>query len=429
MRRWLGGGIALVVVLVGGYFGLTEWQIYHSRDLLRQRRPDVALQWLEQLDSLRPGLPDVAFLQARAYRQLGQLDQARTWIEAAWKRGCPIQQVEREQWLAMAQAGQLAEAEPHLTGMLVNPGDDASEICEAYISGYLRNSQFGKAERLLDGWLADCPDDPQAWFTKGRVTEQLDDVKKSLDAYKRATELDPDRTDIRLFYARALVVLHEYDQADPQFQTLLEQVPDDPEVLSAWARCLLETARTDEARSAWRRILESDSDHIEARIGLGRLEFQEGHNDEALQLLEPVLKTNPKDSEFRYLFGQVLMSCGRPEDARPHLDYASEAQAAMTRVKNLTDEVNKRPDDPELRYEIGTLLLQFGQSADGVGWLLSALEADPGHRATHEALLDHYTREGMTEYSQQHRTALQTLNSADGGGVPESDPSPGGLNQ
>ena len=409
-------------MLTGTWFGLSWWQLYHARSLLAERRHEQALAWLDRAESFRPGIAETSFLQARAYRRLGKMQLMRSSLETAWKRGYPVEKLEREQRLALAQLGQLQESLPHLPAMLADPQDDASDICEAYISGYLLTYQFNPANGLLEAWIKDCPDDPQAFFVQGRIYDELSNYKDAAESFEAALELAPDRTDIRIRYARTLTDLHRYDDAGEQYELLIAELDDDPDTLTGWAKCLVETARGEEARDVYRKVFELDSSHQEAQIGLARLEFQQGNHKDSLAILQPLYEKHPRKSSIRYLLGQVLRSLGRKDEATAHLEYSQEAEVAIRKVGVLMDEVRDHPGDPKRRFEIGTLLLKYGHRSDGAGWMRSAVEVDSEFRPAHQALLNYYTEEGLNDLAAQHRAVLSGATSTDET-EPSTDPS------
>jgi tetratricopeptide (TPR) repeat protein len=90
------------------------------------------------------------------------------------------------------------------------------------------------------------------------------------------------------------------------------------------------------------------------------------------------------------MLGTALGRVGRKEEARTHLEYFTEAGDQLDRAARLVPEVARRPRDADLRYRIGKVYLDYGLPRDGLTWLASALECDPGHKPTHLALADYY---------------------------------------
>ena len=130
----------LILVLVSlGFVVLTldHWrssvQLAIARRALRDRDADMALNAVREAARLTPNYGEVHFTMARVFRRQGHLDKVHESLEQAAKLGVTRNRIRREEWLAMAQAGQMKEARPHLSELLINPGDDGPEICEAYV--------------------------------------------------------------------------------------------------------------------------------------------------------------------------------------------------------------------------------------------------------------------------------------------------------
>jgi Tfp pilus assembly protein PilF len=52
---------------------------------------------------------------------------------------------------------------------------------------------------------------------------------------------------------------------------------------------------------------------------------------------------------------------------------------------------------------MGMIFLRNGREKDGVAWLQTALQVDPSHAATHQALADYFERKGMKSEAAEHR--------------------------
>ena len=55
-----------------------------------------------------------------------------------------------------------------------------------------------------------------------------------------------------------------------------------------------------------------------------------------------------------------------------------------------TDAVHSNPADAEARYQIGITELKYGTEQDGIQWLQSVLNYEPGHKETNAALASYY---------------------------------------
>jgi tetratricopeptide (TPR) repeat protein len=88
---------------------------------------------------------------------------------------------------------------------------------------------------------------------------------------------------------------------------------------------------------------------------------------------------------------------GRLEEATEHFEYASQAAAATAEANQQISRLSDEPSNIELRYEIGAAHLNFGNTEDGLMWLMSVLELDPNHQASHRQLADYYQRKVVSE--------------------------------
>jgi Tfp pilus assembly protein PilF len=53
--------------------------------------------------------------------------------------------------------------------------------------------------------------------------------------------------------------------------------------------------------------------------------------------------------------------------------------------------------------------LRLGKHRDAVHWFRTALQKDPGHRKTHEALVDFFQSVNAVDEADHHRRILQKL--------------------
>lgn len=377
--------------------------LHQARRHLSARDAQAALRLLDRAQRLDPQHAETEFLLARACRRLGDLERARKHIERAWRGGFPVRRLEREQWLALAQAGQLRDAEPHLTKLLMDPQGDGPEICEAYVNGYLATYRFRDALGLLEAWHADYPDDPQPWYLRGMYAIHRGKDQEALDAFEEALKRAPERHEVRRHLGRIHLKLHQYERAAVQFEESLRHQPDNPDARAGWGECLLALGRVDEARRALDELLSEHSSNLGGRIAMARVELQSGRPREALRWVEPVVEERPTDYSARFVLASALRATGDSEAARAHFAYVEEAQRALDRARSLMDRVASEPDVVTLRYDIGTILLKYGLASEGAGWLRSVLDIQPEHGATHAALAGYYSSIGIPDLAERHR--------------------------
>lgn len=398
-----------VSAALGARPALIAYHLRKGRTHLVQRQSDEALAAFQQACALDPRRAETHFWLARAYRRLGRFDEVRMQIEDAWKLGHPVRTLKREQWLALAQAGQMADAEVHLGELLSDPGDDGQDICEAYSNGYFIANRILPAMKILEAWERDFPNDSQPHVFRGRYWEHIMAWAEAGQEYRRALELAPDRHEIRTRLAEMLLEIHQFAEAREHFRLCLEQSPDDPEVLAGWGQCLRAEGNDREARDVFARVLAAVPDHVEARLAMGQLELTAGKPRAAIEWLRGAAAKEPYNYDVRYALAAAFQAAGDETAAREHYKFVDEARQARLHIRDLlralvanTPELNKQ-QETALRYDVGVSLLRYGKPVDAAAWLQSVLELQPDHRPAHQALADYYAGQGNAELAERHR--------------------------
>ena len=150
------------------------------------------------------------------------------------------------------------------------------------------------------------------------------------------------------------------------------------------------------------RILAGDPGHAKALHARGRLELQRGRPAVAVVYLRRGVAADPSDVESLYTLYQCLQQIGTPAEIRVAEERWRQCDADLKRVGELVRIIAASPRDPDRRREIGELFLRNGQKVEGLRWLDTALELDPGHRATHRVLADYYGKTGPPELARKH---------------------------
>ncbi len=414
-RHWLRSrkvkfacGLLLIAAAVSAPTLRVEYALWQARRALQARRVEVALRYLESARKADPDRAETEFLLARANRKLGRMEDVSRHLARAAQRGWPRELVQREEWLALAQSGEVVRAEPHLGELLRNQQDDGAEICEAFVEGYFASFRFAQGIVLVDAWEQDFPDDPRPHVYRGMAHEQLRLWDQAAEAYARALSLEPDNGACRLRLAGVLINQHKYDEAAAHLRVCREARPDDAEIACRLAECLRGQGQVDQARALLAPFLERDPKQQHARLIMGQLELMSGAYDAALRWLEPLCAEHPSDVEARYALAQVYQAAGRGDAAQEHLAFVTLARAELQEVQNLTDPERFRPEDPEQRYQIGIRLLKYDIPAHGAAWLRSVIDLDPDYGPAHAALADYYESVGNRELAAEHRRRATT---------------------
>ena len=361
---------------------------YLARMAIAQRLPEKAMAWIRWSDFLAGPTAESEFLLARANRKLGRWDAVHEHLLRVRELGGSETMLQREDWLAKAQSGQMFEVERRRNQMLLDPQGDSEEICEAYAKGYLLNRQFQEAIRLLESWSADYPGNPQPHYLMGMTYAERSSLPLAIQSLQRAVELDPGYFQARLALANAWLDSRNANAALAEFQKCRE-LGIDPEVDVGLARSHLALGAFEETQRELEAGIARFPQNFKLQLELGRFLMNDDPRS-ALTHVEIATSIAPRDSEARYVLGQILFRLGRKDEGQGHLEYAQLANTETARMQKLMDSVLTEPNNVELRFQIGVIQLKYGTEMEGIQWLQSVLNFDQRHKAANAALATYY---------------------------------------
>jgi tetratricopeptide (TPR) repeat protein len=378
----------LAALLAGGVWAGAVTQLFNdmASRALAARDSAAAERWLSWSQRLGQIDGRAELLWARLARRRHDYEGVRAHLQRAMKLDSPRELVEREEWLVLAQMGRLREAEPHLPRLLSDPRDDGSEICEAYVDGYLMTYQTGKAQFLLGGWERDFPDDPLPHLIRGGLSAATLEWTAAEASYRKALELAPDNSEAALGLANVLAAQKQYEKALDWYRKGQKGMPPGPEARLGVARCLQALGRLDEAREKLIALTRDHPDSAPALLALAQSELVARNDSRARELLDRALERDPRNPEIRHALATVLRRAGETDAADAQLSEAKAIGAAKIRAEELFKKIAARPDDVSARYELGTLQFRYGSEREGLLMLKSVLQFEPGHTAATEAI-------------------------------------------
>ena len=411
-------GLISAVILLGLSWLIAWRPWFHLRHLQSarefQRSGELAAAETQLQAALRlvPNDPETLRLLARNARRVGDRRAFRRYLDAAREQGADPDLLHRERILSLAQAGQLLEAEPELPMLLQSAEGDEQEICRAFVQGYLFNLRLADADRLLDSWLRDYPQDYEPYLLRGYARESVSQYEAAEIAYRQAWERAPNRSDVSVRLAQMLLERRQIDEAYQVLSKARVSTPDIPTLELAWAQCLHQRGEFSAAREVLQHALTANPADAVAAGLLGRIELAEQHWDAAIQWLQVAARLQPRDTTIRYALGQALQAAGRRLEAQDHFDYVAKAAGPLDELEVTLERILREPENAELRYRAGSILLDYGSAEDGAKWLRSALQLEPRLSAAHAKLAQYHASRGESASAQYHLRAAK-LGSAD----------------
>ena len=377
------------IVAVGLIYELSiNLSLLHVKSLLQSQQNEAARTWLSYVRAYSVDRVETRILLARVAWRAGLVEEVRQHLVAAKRLGCPDKRIEFEQTLILAYEGRLTDMERVLQRMLLANDDDLQHVCDAFVTGYLRQFRFDEARRLLDVWRQDFPDDSQPWFHEGRICQfEMRPIEASA-AFEKALKNGQHRVDIRERLAAVRVQNLEFAEAAKHYDLLLRIQPDHVEWLVGFGVCLFNDGNAKQAREAFLKALTISPTHHDGRLAFAELEANDGHFEEALRLSSDLCHEFPNDYSVRYLMARMLRTLDRQEESLKHVQWLEEAERAFREVSDLTDKVSRRPDNVQSRVEIAKRLNRYSKYSEAVGWLRAAQHLEPNNEEIRRLLAE-----------------------------------------
>jgi tetratricopeptide (TPR) repeat protein len=402
------------VLLVGWWGGREVWAGWHERSAQQafveedydsaQRHIDLALR-------IHSNHVSTNFLAARIERARRAYPEAEKYLVHCKELGGMTPQLQMEWLLLRCEKGFVDELAPELLAAVKQNHPESAAILESMALIYMRQTRYPEALAVLDQWIELDHNSTRALDWRGWVCNQMDRRGQAIDDYTRVLEIQPNRSMVRLRLAELLIESSRHAEALPHFEQLRISQPSDPDVMVGLSACRIVQLRRDEARKLLQEVLATHPNHFTAILLLGNLEREDGRYSEAEQLLRRALEVKPLDPTARYsLHLTLLAQPDRQKEAeaeRVRWEQDRELTARVTQL--LRGQLMERPNDPNLAAEAGEILLKQGEYQLGLFWLNKALQIDPQHFRSHEALAAYFEQMHDAAQAEFHRKNLVAL--------------------
>ncbi|QDV24832.1 tetratricopeptide repeat protein [Aureliella helgolandensis] len=397
LRRSLLYALGLIVAvcvfyLAGGALRINSMLVRQALELGKDQEAEGYLAYTPWLSIGQE--PETLFFEARIARHRGDFRKMSSLLRQAERQGYPPKRIELEEGLAKAQVGQLDEVlEGQLNTWMLNEPQDLREICVAYANGLAASSRFEDAQRILEAWEGDFPDDPRPPFRQGRILEHQRQAELALTSYRRAQSRDPNFTAATFSIGRLLLEQRNVDEALQVYQSAPEAGASLP-IQTAIATCLKSQGNFAEAREILVQVmthsveeimesytkLEEPAERLIPAVELGKIESDEGNFEAAEKWLKMAVDFYPRDLEARYAYAVALRGLGELDAAEKEFDQVKVTREALASVNVYWDKIQANPQDTESRLELAKILLEHESARNGVYWLKSILLYDPGNQ-------------------------------------------------
>jgi tetratricopeptide (TPR) repeat protein len=164
---------------------------------------------------------------------------------------------------------------------------------------HMESGDNKEAIALLEGFLKQRPDSDVALQLLGEVYSELQEYDKAADAYRRASELDPDDIEIKKSAAQALFLADQLDDSLKLYEQIAKAEPDDGIALLRLGQIYRRQMKYDRARQNLQKAAQAFPEDITIQFNLVMLDRDEGRLEDALKRANEILKKTEK-SNGRY---------------------------------------------------------------------------------------------------------------------------------
>ena len=188
-------------------------------------------------------------------------------------------------------------------------------------------------------------------------SEQSDRLEEARAAFGRASNLLPDRDDLRLQMAWLAERQKQGGEAEQLYSNLVDH---NPNAESAWFRLgylRLERGDAEGGATAFRQCLEKRADWPEAQVNLSIAYSKLAKYAEAEATLLRLLEKHPNHADALQGLAEIALQLDKPEDALTHYTHLLEHGDASS----------------DILYNCGVLSQQMGDSTEAVRFYEAAL--------------------------------------------------------
>jgi Flp pilus assembly protein TadD len=330
-----------------------------------------AVKEFRSLAKKNPSDIDLKLSLAWALSRMGDLDEARRWLDRAWESAAADAASAEAARCAVTGArielvaGNALVAREWLA-RIANPG----EVGDEYVR--LLGESYRQEEDWRDGITALVRLQPRLEGTALLAAQAIEAEFRVRSSDPRAWQrlrplLDSDDPNTVLIGLQVLQTVERWSDAEREAETARKRFPDNRDILFAEAASLERLDRFEEAEEAFLELIASDPDDANAANYLGYLwADRDVRLEEALDLITRAVEADPENPAYLDSLGWVHYRLGAID----------QAEYWLRRAIELSDE------DGTLLAHLGEILVANGEVEEGRRYLRLALDLgceDPDH--------------------------------------------------
>jgi tetratricopeptide (TPR) repeat protein len=328
------------------------------------------------------------------------------------------------------------------TAMKMQPTSEEAITNLAYL--YNEEGSTQKAADLL-AQTADQAKSAKVYAMMGYTYEQQKDYKKAIDAYRKASEVDPENLDAQRGLAQNLLNAGDMEAALKQYQAVVKEDPQDAQALLRIAEIQRRNGHFDDAMATLKQAEGLVQDSIELNYGYALIYANQGKYDEAIAQLNGLLQKSEKPggnytaselnnrAVFIERMGTFYRDQGKPQEAvdtfkrllpmgednairgyQQAVDTLRDAKRYPEAEALLKEAVAKYPNDRSLKLVYAGSLADNGKPEAAIQSAKALLKNNPkDDREVHLAIAQIYNRLRLFKDAEASAAEAERLSSND----------------
>lgn len=216
------------------------------------------------------------------------------------------------------------------------------------------NGNPAEAQAQFTALAAAYPGDERAQNLLGNLHLARQEFEAAIEAYRKATSINPEFSQPYNQLGYALRALGRYDEAEAAFKRYVELIPNEPNPYDSYAEFLMKRGRFTESIEQYRKALALDRNFVPSYIGIANDQVFLGKPDAARETLATLAGIARNDGERRqaHLWTAVVYL---------HQGDSKSALAEIGRMAEIAKATNDRAAISGDLNLMGTVLLEGGE--------------------------------------------------------------------
>lgn len=276
---------------------------------------------------------------------------------------------------------------------VVKLGFATPEIWRPLALLYIQQKRYDEAAATLKSWIAEDPNDEQAYLDMGEIYKTQNDTTGVIDWYEKTlqekSEFDAVRANLQTLYLQmgkldaavdlyekalaedsthagnigqlALLYLQSGDTLNARYLLAKLEKATDPGNAGQIGFLYLQIGDTLKAQAMFEKLIDTNPDDWRSYYNLGQLKYYSNKWPETIQYLLKAVEFNDKEPALWLMLGETYL----------RVDSMQSAENAIKRAHSLA------PESRDTNYMLGFILYQQRRNQESIPYFEKTIEVDP----------------------------------------------------